>query len=160
LRTIAAYESFCSCVEDAFDWLRHLSTHAGAAALPRGEFARRPEIQKVAKALRTRLVVAEQETQQAPGQIPQRFAEIAAFFSEVRTEGDLYEAVLQRHAQIQKAKPPEGKRDWFERAADGGVLVRIPYRSIDVPSPEEEWRRPYRLGAVRSFCGDLREGLA
>ena len=160
LTTIAAYESFCSGVEDAFDWLRYLSTHAGARALPRHEFAGCPEVQTIAKELPRRLRAAERETQEAPGQIAVKFSEIAAFFGNVRTEDDVYDAVLHRHAHVQKAKPPEGKRDWFEHAADGGTFVRIPYRWFDRPCSEEQWRRPYRLWAVRSFCGDLGEVVA
>ncbi len=160
LKTIAAYESFCSGVEDAFEWLLYLSTAQGASSLPRCVFARRPEIQTIARALRPRLLAAEQETQEAPGQIAEKFSESATFFSAVRTEDDLYEAVLHRHAHVQKAKPPEGKRDWFERAADGGIFVRTPYRGVDPPSPDERWRRPYRLRAVRSFCVELRKGFA
>jgi hypothetical protein len=66
------------------------------------------------------------------------------------------ESLLHRHAEVQKAKPPEGKRSWFERADNGGVFVRPPYRLEESPMQREWWERPYRLRAVFSFCRDLK----
>jgi hypothetical protein len=68
---------------------------------------------------------------------------------------ELFDAMLRRHAEVQKAKPPDGKREWFEPTPDGRVFVRPPYRLDDEPEPREWWPRPYRLDAVRSFCRDL-----
>jgi hypothetical protein len=67
----------------------------------------------------------------------------------------LFEAVLHRHASIQKNKPPEGKREWFEHAASGGVYVRGDYKSDKPPAPRESWPRPYRLLTAVNFCNDL-----
>jgi hypothetical protein len=156
LKVIAAYETFCASVEDAFDWLRYLSTQEGARVLPRRTFAQRSEVQKIASEFSRRLETAQEQLEQAPGQTPERFAEVAAFFIGVNNPSLLYDAVVQRHAEVQKLKPPEGKREWFEHSADGSVLVRIPYRLIDSPEQAEWWRRPYRLRTLRSFCQDLR----
>jgi hypothetical protein len=47
LRQIEAYESFCSLIEDAFNWLRYLSSQAGARAIGNDDFAARDEVVEI-----------------------------------------------------------------------------------------------------------------
>ncbi|MCI0487101.1 MAG: hypothetical protein L0229_10930 [Blastocatellia bacterium] len=155
LETIKAYEEFCALMEDAFDWLRYLSSQAGAWALSRAEFADKQEIRIIASELPRRLEIARQFLNDAPVQIDREFDQIAVFFEGVESAAELYDALIDRHAQVQKAKQPEGKREWFERAMDGSAFVRIPYRLDESPVKREWWNRPYRLMAVRSFCRDF-----
>src|SRR5207245_11312433 len=117
-----------------------------------------PSVAHAARVLRDRIDRAEQALASAPFSAQQEFREFAKFFDHVTDGPELYHAVLHRHAEVQKRKPPEGKRQWFEAAADGSVMVRIPYRFLE-PPPEERnwWPRPYRLRAVQSFCHDLRD---
>lgn len=85
----------------------------------------------------------------------QLFAELARGFAGVRGATDLFETVLARHDAVQKAKPPEGKRSWFERSPDGATFVRVPYRLTERPKGEHDWNRPYRIRSVLSFLSDL-----
>jgi hypothetical protein len=92
----------------------------------------------------------------SPLGVQQLFAQLAKGFGPVRDAGGLFEAVLARHEEVQKAKPPEGKRSWFERSPDGATFVRVPYRLVDRPESEHGWNRPYRIHTVLSFLSDLR----
>lgn len=158
LKTIIAYEQMCSLIERGFDWLRWLSSRAGARALSRGEFAANAEVRKVAGELPRRLRAAYQALADAPLAAHREFNDLAAFFNDINSADDLYDALLNRHAQVQKNKKPDGKREWFERASDNSIFVRLPYRLDEQPRQRDRWARPYRLHTVRSFCEDFRSG--
>jgi hypothetical protein len=154
-RAIMAFEEACAGIEDAFDWLRYLSTHSRTRALSRAEFTSVPEVVQAATGLPRRLQAAERLLDDAPQQAQDRFMEFSNFFGHVHSADDLFEAVLRRHSFIQKNKPPEGKREWFEHAANGGVYVRSNYRLDQPPASRDWWPRPYRLLTVRNFCNDM-----
>jgi hypothetical protein len=156
LRAIIAYEDFCTLLETGFDWLRWLSSRAGARAVARNEFAAEPEVRQCAESLLVRLQAAERALEEAPFHTQSEFAELARCFGTVTDAEAFHEALLHRHGEVQKAKPPEGKRPWFEQADKGGVFVRVPYRLDERPEPRDWWSRPYRLGVVSSFCRDLK----
>ena len=154
-RAICAYEAFCVGLDDAFDWLRLLSTRAGAKTLSRSEFASAKGVQKLVSQLLPNLHAATSRLEVVPGDTAQLFGRIAEAFESVATAEALYDALIQRHSVVQQSKQ---KREWFERAADDTVMVRSPYRHTEQPPEDEFWRRPYRLRAVLSFCDDLRRG--
>jgi hypothetical protein len=155
VRAVAAYEGLATLLETAFDWLRWLSSRA--RALSRAEYAAQPEVRQAVAALPSRLGEAEQALDQAPHQAQEEFSELARYFTGVSEAEALHEALHQRHAEVQKAKPPDGKRPWFEVATDGSTMVRVPYRLDQPPAAPTSWGRPYRLSAVVSFCLDLRK---
>ena len=155
LRAIEAFEAASAGIEDAFDWLRYLSTRSRTKALSRAEYTSVPEILKAAVKFPERLQAVDRLLVDAPLQAQEKFLELTGFFTHVRTADDLFDAVLRRHSFIQKNKPPEGKREWFEHAANGGVFVRSDYKLDQSPATREHWPRPYRLLAARNFCNDL-----
>lgn len=64
-----------------------------------------------------------------------------------------FDALLRRHFETQRRKPPEGKRPWIE--GDGtAYFVRTRYA---VPEPPEELLQvhPYRTRSVRNMLADL-----
>ena len=156
LRAIIAYEEFCILLETGFDWLRWLSSRAGARAVPRNEFASEADVRRAAEALPSRLHAVERSLDEAPPQAKSEFVDLARYFDTVTDAEAFQQALLHRHGEVQKAKPPEGKRSWFEQADNGGIFVRVPYRLEERPEPRDGWSRPYRLGAVSSFCRDLK----
>jgi hypothetical protein len=83
------------------------------------------------------------------------FSELARYFDQVTSPEQLFEAVLARHSAVQQAKPPDGKRDWFERDLGGAAFVRVPYQLREPVAISPAWRRPYRLTTVRSFLHDF-----
>jgi hypothetical protein len=156
LKAIAAYEAACTAVEEAFDWIRFLSTHSRERPIDAKAFAAETRPATLARDLAGRLSAAEQALAVSPLGVQQLFAQLAKGFGGVRDAPGLFEAVLMRHDEVQKAKPPEGKRSWFERSPEGATFVRVPYRLIESPASERGWNRPYRIHAVLSFLRDLR----
>jgi hypothetical protein len=155
LVAIQAYEDYCRQIETGFGWLIWLSSARGAQSTGPDNLAAIPDVQKATARLGKELAAAERALAIVPAALLNDFEELTAYFREVKTPQDLYHCLLRRHGDIQKQKPPNGKREWFEYAADGNVMVRIPYRAAEPPEPSSAWPRPYRLNTVRQFAFDL-----
>jgi hypothetical protein len=158
LQAIVAYETLCTLIEDAFDWIRYMSTKAGAKAVSAGEFASSVDVQHITSRLPEAMRRTEDALADTPLATQHEFGRLATAFGSVSSARDLFEAVLTHHHDVQHAKKPDGKRDWFERAPDGATIVRIPYRLHTPPEPRDWWSRPYRIKTVRSFLVDLEVG--
>jgi hypothetical protein len=158
LRAIADFESACTLLESALDWIRYLSSHAGARAINSKDFAETQSVQKIAAELPQTLRAAEGSIADLEDALAMQrdMAELARSFDHIGSPEMLFEAVLARHHEVQQAKAPDGKRDWFERGVDGATFVRIPYRLVALPTPQANWNRPYRIDTVRSFLDDLK----
>lgn len=157
LQSIAAFEEFATLLEDAFDYIRYLSTAAGARPITAADFSENAQVQRIHVAVPAAAQSAERALENAPLATQEMFGEIARAFYNVPQCADLFEAVLSRHSEVQRGKPPEGKRDWFERAADGKTFIRPPYQIQEPAAERGEWNRPYRLRAAQSFLADLRD---
>jgi hypothetical protein len=156
LQAVVAYEKVCAALEEAFDWIRYLSTHSVGRPITRGLFAQNARVREIAKNLIANIQRAESALVISPLPIQQLFSWLAKSFDGVRDAEALFEAILARHERVQRDKPPEGgKRSWFERSPDGATFVRPPYRVHELPAAERGWNRPYRIGAARSFVNDL-----
>lgn len=155
LKAIFAFERFAVAVETAFDLLRYLSSQNPAKALSVQAYASDRVVTKIATQLRGLLEKTARAVESAPPRVGQEFGLLEQAFESVAMAKELYAAILERHARVQKEKPPEGKREWFEHSADGGVMVRTPFRLIEQPELHDAWNRPYRLHALRSFREDL-----
>lgn len=156
LGSIQAYEDACAALEEAFSWIRFLSTQSRDRPISAQTFAQESRTRALASDLPRRIMAAEQALAVAPLGVQKLFSELAKGFDGVRDPEALFEAVLLRHAEVQGAKPPEGKRSWFERSPDGATFVRVPYRVSDRPASEPPWNRPYRIATVLSFLDDLK----
>lgn len=152
---VSAFERVAGLLEEGFDLIRRESTVAGSRAVVPPDFQERERFAAIATRLPSAFEGASEALAVAPLGTQQSFADLSKGFADVRTAGDFFEALLERHAAVQAAKPPAGKRDWFERAATGAVFVRVPYRFQDAVPPMEGWGRPYRLQSARSFLRDL-----
>lgn len=155
LKAIFAFEQFAVSAETAFDLIRYLSSQNPTKALSAPDYVSDRVVTKIAAQLPRHLAKAASAVEMAPPKVAHEFSLLERDFESVKTANDLYAAVLERHAQVQKEKPPEGKREWFEHAADGGVMVRTQFRLGERPELHDGWNRPYRLRALRSFCSDL-----
>lgn len=153
---IEGYERFCRPLQEAWDHLRHLSTVRRPSLLRSEDVATHNRLGLFASLLSDTI----QRTREVLSQHPSAaidFDHVARPFEEVRTAGDLFQVLWDHHRMIQKGKPPEGKRPWFEEAKDGGLIIRPLYRVEEAPAPREEFVHPYRLFAVASFIDDLPE---
>jgi hypothetical protein len=158
LTAIIEFEALAVQLEEAFDWIRHLSTIGSGRPIVPAEYAGQKRVAQLTKALPKSIDAAADALDDADLQLQQTFNTLAKSFDKVRTPADLFEATLARHSVVQKEKAPDGKRDWFERAASGATFVRVPYRLPKQPVEAEGWGRPYRLTAVDSFLADLVPG--
>jgi hypothetical protein len=156
LKAIVAYEYVCGVLEEAFDWIRYLSTYSRDRPIGADIFAQDGRGSELAAELPRVIATAEQALAVAPVNVQQMFAQLAKAFDGVRDAQGLFEATLGRHQDVQQAKPPEGKRSWFDRDAKGATFVRVPYRVTERPESEHVWARPYRISAALSFLDDLK----
>jgi hypothetical protein len=156
LSAIAAFEDMCALLERAFDWARYLSTKAGARAIDGKDFSNREAAHQISGQLHHAIRQAEDAVDRlATIGVEQNLAALSEGFDRVSTPAELFEAVLARHTRVQKAKKPDGKRDWFEMAPNYKAFVRVPYRLSKEPQVRDWWNRPYRIATARSFWSDL-----
>jgi len=160
LAAIDAYESVGALLEDSLDWIRYLSSMAGARAIASTEYAKQPATNRIAAELRPAFHRAEKAFSTSPLILQQQLAVLAKSFDGVQDAERLFDSVLAHHGEIQKAKKPDGKREWFERGDRGATFVRVPYRLTESPKPRDWWTRPYRITTAQSFLNDLRLGAA
>lgn len=152
---IEAYEALCRGLEEVFDWLRHLSSRAGARPVQRSDFAAHPRVAAIAKAVPLLLENVDRALEAAPLPLQREFGVLAEAFEGAGAADMLFDTLRRRHELVQGNKPPEGKRPWFEFAKDDAAFIRPGYRLEEPPREYAGWGRPYRLVAARSFCGDL-----
>ena len=155
LKAIMAYEKVCGVLEEAFDWICFLSTHSQARPITAQTFAAESRTRQLINDLPAAIRDTESAMSVSPLNAQQLFVQLAKSFDAVRDAGALFEAVLAHHERVQKDKPPEGKRSWFERSPNGETFVRPPYRLIERPESDRGWNRPYRIATVSSFLDDL-----
>jgi hypothetical protein len=149
---IEAYEGFCRPLQEAFDRLRYLSTSRRPSLLVSRDLNDDSRTEEIATSLAEKIRQARYALTDSP--ISSEFDLLANTFDGVRTANDLFHTLWDHHEKVQKAKPPEGKRPWFEQTKDGGLVIRPPYRLEDA-GLREEYVHPYRLTAVVSFTNDL-----
>lgn len=153
LDAIEAYEGFCRLLQEAWNRLRHLATVSGLSPLTGDVASRDQRLTELAGALQVAIARAREGLVESP--IAAEFEALAAAFGEVRTAAEVVEALWARHVYVQRQKPPEGKRPWFEPTSAGGLVIRPPYRLEDNPPPQDRFVHPYRVVAVGSFIDDL-----
>jgi hypothetical protein len=74
-------------------------------------------------------------------------------FAIPRSPAELVELLLEHHEGVQAAKPPNGKRSWFEPLRRGWV-VRTPYATAEQPQLGPSFVHPVRVAALRHFLQD------
>jgi len=150
---IEAYEEFCRPIQEAWDHLRHMSTVNQSAGVTAGDMAAEARV----SILTSNLQRAIESGREVLGEtlVSQDFDNVAQAFETVRSGEELFHTLWSRHVTVQKEKPPEGKRPWFEAAADGRLIIRSPYRMAEAPPPQERFVHPYRASAVASFVNDI-----
>jgi len=155
LSAIESYEKLCRILQNGFDWIRYIS---GCQADKPTHMA---DCSKNIAPLATKLRSAIKKTQPAIAALNSgldtELDQLVAAFSHVRDSNDFFEALLTRHKNVQDNKPPEGKRQWFERTRDGGAIIRA-FRLDDEPDGENYYVHRYRLAAVAAFVANLRGG--
>lgn len=78
-----------------------------------------------------------------------------AWVGEANTSPSFAAHLLEHHGRIQKAKPPSGKRPWFDTFGDGRVAIRPGYTLADFSVQPETFVQAYRTNPIWSFACDL-----
>ncbi len=148
---VVAYERFAALVDVAFRTLCAVSHAMGAQPLTPASVDQHEMIVHCARELPDHYRrAAEQMTAiAAESDLEQRLGEFAI----PRSPGELVELLIEHHEWIQAAKPPQGKRPWFEPFRNGWV-VRSPYGTPEQPQLGPWFVHPVRVAALRRFVED------
>lgn len=148
LDAVDAYERFALLVDSAFRELCRVSAAHGSQPVTPHAMRRNETIIAAARDL------------------PDRFARAIERMSVIGTESDLelalsdfgmpqspvalVELLFEHHERVQSAKPPRGKRSWFEPVGEGRV-VRLPYEQVSPRPLDGGYVHPVRIAALHRF---------
>lgn len=154
LTAIDAYEAFGRSITNAFDGLRYCATSNCGAPIDVTEFSN----SKAAKSALATLSLSLTRIRSHPTLLEwdkNGLEQGIERFEGVRTLGDLFTATLNHHEQVQRDKPPNGKRPWFERTMRGKVLLRPGYTLAEPPDVQADYVHEYRIPTFSNFLGEL-----
>jgi hypothetical protein len=149
---IEALESVCRPLQEVWDRLCYLATGLRPTPVRADDMARDARVAEIARGLAGGFSRARPGIAESPAL--EDFEALARDFEHVETAADLFQALWDRHVAVQRDKPPDGKRPWFEATDDGGLVIRPPYR-LDETWVREEYVHPYRLINAARFMDDL-----
>lgn len=148
---VVAYERFAALVDAAFRTLCSISHSMGSQPLTPQHVKAHETIVRCAREL--------------PSHFQRAHAHITAIGSDLgletrlgefalgRSPADLVQLLLEHHEHVQEAKPPIGKRSWFDPLRNGWV-VRKPYGSQQQPELGPWFVHPVRVATLRRFLED------
>ena len=143
-------------ITDAFDGLRYCASSNGGAPVDAGDFSSAKAAKSALAALGPSLARIRAHPTLLEWERDQKgLAQAVDRFDGVRTGRDLFDAVLNHHEHVQREKPPNGKRPWFERGPRGKVVVRSGYTLREPPDEEGGYVHEYRIPTFSGFLTDL-----
>ncbi|MFN8172451.1 MAG: hypothetical protein U0R65_11360 [Candidatus Nanopelagicales bacterium] len=160
MRALEAYEGFAQSILWAFDTYRWLAT--SQACLPSDQSvaennALRTAAARLPRDFATAAAALERLSDQGTGRdLQSQFIASFAAFGEPRSARDLVSVLMERHLAVQSAKPPSGKRPWFDLIGST-YAVRPMYALGDEPARYSSFVHPYRFTAILNFLADAHE---
>nr|RAV90617.1 hypothetical protein DBT45_10465 [Aerococcus tenax] len=155
LTAIDAYETFSRVLTNAFDGLRYCASCNGGAPVDAEDFfsvetakSVFTDLEPSLKKIRSHPTLLEWEGDQ------NGLAQAVDRFSGVQSCGDLFDAILSHHEYVQREKPPNGKRSWFEHSLRGKVVLRAGYELPEMPA-ETGYVHEYRIRTFSRFMTEL-----
>ena len=148
---VIAYERFASLVDAAFRTLCAVSYAMGTQPLTSEHVYKHEVIKRCAQELPHRFRLAA-EHMHAIG-VDEGMESRLGEFAIPRSSAEFVEVVMTHHETVQAAKPPNGKRPWFEPFKHGWV-VRAPYGSPGQPELGPWFVHPVRVDPLRRFLED------
>ncbi len=155
LTGIDAYEAFGRAITDAFDALRYCGSINGAAPVGADDFATMPVTKRALKALGPAISRVQKHPMLLEWERDHDLPEALQHFEAVRNGVDLFEALRDHHEQVQKNKPPNGKRAWFEHARADKIVIRAGYSVTSPPDGQGTYVHEYRIPTFSGFLADL-----
>ncbi|PAY09320.1 hypothetical protein CK489_08220 [Bradyrhizobium sp. UFLA03-84] len=156
LTAIDAYETFGRAITDAFDALRYCASSHGGAPVDAQTFSASKTVGSSLALLKTGLGRVRAHSALLEWERDEKgIAQAVDRFEDVQTANDLFEALLHHHEQVQREKPPNGKRAWFERGPRGRVVLRSGYTLREPPTGKAGYVHEYRVPTFSRFLSDL-----
>lgn len=152
LDAIEAYERVALLLSGVLEALRYESWRNGSRPTSSSHAATNLLVQEAANSLP--LAMEEAERRLDSQGLGERLHDQLGTFSHHAKPAELVELCLEHHERVQRAKPPNGKRPWFDRRP-GGFFVRLGYELAEEPEPPAGYIHPYRVRAMTQFIEDL-----
>lgn len=154
LKTIRTFERLARLLTDAFDEVRYRMTQERAPVdtswLGQGKALRQANEECPS---------AYEEAVDDLGEIDPglrvRAERAFAWVGEAGSPTSFAANLLEHHGKVQKAKPPNGKRAWFDTFGDGRVAIRPAYTVAEFVAQPGIYVQAYRTKPIWSFACDL-----
>lgn len=152
--TVQAYERLARCLTDAWEECLWQMTQA-RRAVPSRELAAGAAVRACAQDGAALLIDAARELGEIDPALRTRVERSLSWLGESAEPTAFAANLLQHHIRIQKAKPPGGKRPWFDLMNDGGAAVRPAYCRDEFERHPDWYVHQYRTRPLWSFALDL-----
>jgi hypothetical protein len=158
VEAIHCYESFARTLLDGFDFMRAAAGEQAEHGLSLSALGTLEAFRNLTRSLGGDYRKAEAALAGLHGTLGSTvslFRERFEVFT-MSEASELPRLLVEHHERIQAAKPPEGKRSWFDRIEPTRIFLRHPYRLEQDWTPQPGmYVHPYRSRAIQSFHGDL-----
>lgn len=152
--TLMAYEQFARCLMDAFDEIRWRLTGT-AAAVSAEWLGDGPAVGIAVRELGPLYRSAVEKLSLKDTLLGSRLERAFRWVLEADSGAAMVTGLLQHHQGIQKGKPPNGKRSWFDFYSDGRLAIRPGYRVEIFQRQPAQFVHAYRTKPLWQFATDL-----
>lgn len=154
LKAISSFEVVSRLLTDAFNEARWRMTEArgpvDSAWLSKG-----PSMSEAAKFSPAAFTESLTDLGDIDPMLRMRAEKALGWVGEPRTPKGFAEQLIEHHTKIQRAKPPNGKRTWFDVFGDGRVAIRPGYTPDSFEAHSGLYVHAYRTEPIWSFATDL-----
>lgn len=155
LKAITDYEAVAGWLEAAFRQLCFLSRVQGTTPLSSSAAADDPVISQANSALPDAMARAEAALAALDTSLLTIFVDRLGRFATRMKPMEFVEELMTQHAAVQAAKPPKGKRPWFDRYGPGWVVRSLYWPEGPANPDRRRFVHPYRLAPLQAFMKDL-----
>lgn len=155
LSAIRAFEQFARALFDAFEEIRWRMT-SEQSAVDKDWLGAGEAVVSAHRDIKALYEQALRGLEKIDPLLYRRTENAFGWVAEAASSAALAAGILLHHEKTQKAKPPNGKRSWFDRFADGRTAIRPGYVfEGDFTMAATEFVHAYRTRPIWSFAEDL-----
>jgi len=154
LKTIRSFERLARLLTDAFDEMRFRMTEV-RAPVDMSWLGSGDAMTLAGKGCLAAYKDAVDDLGEIDPGLRARAERAFAWVGEATSAASFATHLLEHHERIQKAKPPNGKRAWFDAFGDGRVAIRPAYTATEFVAQPEAYVQAYRTKPIWSFACDL-----